>query len=124
MATIPGDVKVGTKVWIRERQPRQARSFEDVMRQWRERVIVSETRVSWNVAYREGWSPDLKINKKTGEANDGSMIRWTLDGLREEWEEAGWRAAHGYKIADALRHVDTATLRKVAELIGYQESAQ
>lgn len=121
--SIPTDIKVGTYVWVQARYNRTAKTFEDVLHGWDRCEIIAETRVSWVVGYgyADGQTSEIfKINKKTGELNKIGRIRWTLDGLREEWEEQRWASTHAHRIGDAVRRSDAVTLRQVAELIGYK----
>lgn len=66
--------------------------------------IESETRVSW-ILDRYG----QKIPKKDPRAMYGAA----------DVEDAIWQRVHSWRIADQLKRVDAATLRKIAELIGY-----
>lgn len=119
---VPENIRIGTKVYQYEKYGRHEHTFDDCVRRWREYLIIGETRVSWIVGWRESGSEAFKINKKTGEANTGDRIRWSLDGLREEWEEAQWVSKNAYRIAEKVQRCDVATLRQIAALIGYKEA--
>jgi hypothetical protein len=117
----PPGLAIGSKVYVYQRTGRGARTLEDYRRAWHEQVIVTENRRSWIVG-PEGWRPercDLKIVKCTGECKE--RVRYSLDGIEQEWADMQWESTHRYRIANALKNVDLETLRKVAVLIGYRE---
>jgi len=74
---------------------------------WRELAVVGETSRSWVLAN------DVKIPKNKPlphgyKASYDDVLDWM------------WRNDHSYKISEAVRKVDVKTLRKIAELIGYE----
>lgn len=77
-------------------------------------VITGETKQSW--LCREGYG-DAKVNKKTlRESNGGFAYSWFT---KAQMEDNIWRHEHRHRIREMLDRADAATLRRVAEAIGY-----
>lgn len=74
---------------------------------WRELAVVDETSRSWVLAN------GVKIPK-----NKPLPIGYSAS--VEDVNDRVYKSRHVYKIGEALRKVDAQTLRKVAELIGYE----
>lgn len=74
---------------------------------WRELAVVDETSRSWVL------SNGVKIPK-----NKPLPLGYAASA--EEVNLRVWKNRHQYKISEAVRKVDIDTLRKVAELIGYE----
>lgn len=94
--------------------------------QWVEWEIRAETARSW-IAIRK----DSKITDEAGLRAGGAKIpkRATPEQARQlgfalteqAVEDDVWLHEHRYRVVVAVEHADVATLRKVAELIGYTD---
>lgn len=82
---------------------------------WRERKVIGETRVSWIL---EPAYDSRKIPKNGRHNRQCVAFSW------EEVDAVTWAGDNRYRVARAVEKVDDATLRKVAELIGYQEETR
>lgn len=80
------------------------------------RQIVGETTRSWLVAF-EGAAADAHYATKHAKKEPRNGLH-TLEQVTEQV----YIHDHSYRIQDAIKHVDYATLRKIAELINYKES--
>lgn len=97
--------------------------------QWVEWEIRGETARSW-IAIRK----DSKIKDEAGLRAGGAKIpkRATPEQARQlgfvltaqAVEDDVWQHEHRYRVVTALEQADVATLRKVAELIGYDDKAE
>jgi hypothetical protein len=138
------DLTVGSKVWVLDENRREyarnteGRTVGSPLRRpmWVEWEIVGVTFRSWVAIPRyrvELYDGDLKSERsvvkipKSHEkptytaASDG--FRWPLVALTPQAvEDDVWAHEHGYKVLEAVRNADTATQRKIAELLGYKES--
>lgn len=117
---------IGSTVWVFDQNRREyrrdanGRSFGGPIRleQWREQTITGENRASWilsggrKMAKRQ--IPPLRIN-----ADDYGAPRVLLS--RQEVEEEAWAYDNRNAISDLVRDAEFATLRKIADLIGYTE---
>ena len=93
-----------------------------------ERRIIGETRVSWlicaiNERTRQEyeWAAPAKVPKK--KINAGHSEMWPMWFWSEEdRQDAVYAPNHRWKIADTISrgNHDSTTLRKIAELIGYE----
>lgn len=68
---------------------------------------MGETSRSWLIGY--AWRP-TKLPKKT-----------TKFVTVKEWDEQTWVGEHRYKISNAVQRASVEQLKKIAEVIGYQE---
>ena len=97
--------------------------------QWVEWEIRGETARSW-IAVRKG----SKIEDEAGLRAGGAKIpkRATPEQARQlgfalteqAVEDDVWQHEHRYRVVTALEQADAAMLRKVAELIGYDDKAE
>jgi hypothetical protein len=138
------DLTIGSKVWVLDEHRREyarnaeGRSFGSPLRRpmWVEWEIVDVTSRSWIAvpSYRvELYDGDLKAERsvvKIPKSHEGPTHIAASNGFRsplvalsvEAVEDDIWAHEHGYKVLEAVRNADTATQRKIAELIGYKES--
>jgi hypothetical protein len=75
--------------------------------------VVGESRVSWVL------KGGIKVDKETWQVRKGKFEGcqvYTADQMADEM----WRQEHVIPIARQVRHIDGATLRKVAAIIGYK----
>lgn len=79
------------------------------------RQIVGETTRSWLVSF-EGSKPDSRCVTKHAKKELRNGL-YTLEQIDEEV----YMHENRYHIAQAVHHVDYATLKKIAELINYKE---
>ena len=104
------ELKVGGVIWHRSGES--------------SRKIVGETRVSWLVEPGCDWMEPIRVNKKDMN-KDGYQPQWFL--TKEERDSEVWADRNFYAIQRQIgeygRRVDAATLRKIADLIGYKETA-
>lgn len=118
------ELKVGSTVWVFDANYRvyQTRNERTRIRylvyreHWRPTTITGETRISWETV--RGKFPknlDRRLYIKRGERSF-----WVL-ASQAEVDNDIWRHEHHYDISRMVENLDPATLRKVAELIGYQE---
>lgn len=116
-----------------------------------ERTIIGQTKVSWIVGRRGGesayWVGKIETLAKNRKSDSGG---WTFDGLRRcghvdlvpksepnrgfsphhpywftseaEWLDMMFAYKHGSAISEQVGRADGATLRKIADLIGYKDS--
>lgn len=83
---------------------------------WRPKVITSETKQSFIL----GNYFDRKLAKKDLKMPFGKRYRqWAIS--LEEVDADCWDQDHRVDVADMVRECDVATLRKIAELVGYKE---
>lgn len=135
------DLTVGSKVWVLDENRREyarnaeGRSFGSPLRRpmWVEWEIVDVTSRSWIAipSYRvEMCDGDLKSERsivKIPKSHGGPTHIAASNGFNnplvaltsQAVEDDVWAHEHGYKVLEAVRNADTATLRKIAELIGY-----
>lgn len=107
---------IGTRLYIRDanRRIRNATGGIDERARWVGYRVMSETRDSWVL------DNGVKVNRKTLELR--GAYRPGLD--NRAYTEAGmadwlWREEHARNILRLVERADTATLRKIAELLGY-----
>ena len=86
-----------------------------------ERKIIGETRVSWLVHPETTWGEPIKVKKKNPN-NNPDWPQWFFD--EESREMFAWWVRHRHSVPRAVERLDAATLRKVADLIGYKEEAK
>jgi hypothetical protein len=138
------DLKIGDKVWVLDENRREyarnaeGRNVGSPLRRpmWVEWEIVDGTSRSWIAipSYRvELYDGDLKAERsivKIPKSFDKPFYRATSDGFQNKVfaltaqavEDDVWRHDHAHKMLEAVRNADTATLRKIAELLGHKES--
>lgn len=77
--------------------------------------IIGENKVSWLL--ERGWKANKKSLSSAAAEQYGGRGFFTAEGMEDDI----WQHDHKHKIVDRLqRNCDGVTLRKVAELIGYQ----
>jgi hypothetical protein len=73
-----------------------------------------QTSRSWLVGY--SWKPNKKAKKDYQPISEEDALRISA--------EIAWSSKHRWKISEAVRYkADFATLRQIAALVGYKESA-
>jgi hypothetical protein len=77
-------------------------------------TIQGETRYSWLVGPAR-----VKVRKADLTYTYWSGGRRRMYATEQEVEDVCWDKAHRYRVADMVRRVDAATLRRVAEVMGY-----
>lgn len=83
---------------------------------WREHTIIGETRQSWVLSGGEGYKVDKQTMRLRVRELYGMDARaYTL----EEKEDCAWRDEHAANVRRLVERADTAMLRKIAALIGY-----
>ena len=124
------DLKIGDTVWLfdincRVYPPKgnDGRSYgAPIYREhWRPVPITGENRASWEIG-RYGSFPKKKPADKAFLA---TYMKNGYGGYRvalsvQEVNDDVWKYAHGFRIADLVKNCDAATLRKVAELVGFK----
>lgn len=75
--------------------------------------IIGETRRSWLLA--QGWKCDKRTLQSAESMQFGGRGFFTAEGMADDI----WQHEHRHKITEAVRRLDVPTLRKVAEMIGY-----
>lgn len=106
--------KVGDTIYCMN----QYSSRSDGRNQFSPHVIAGETKFSWLVN-RVSWGDADKINKKTmqqaGRNGFGATLWFTADGKQE------WLFTNKYArdIGTAVQAADMDTLKKIADIIGY-----
>lgn len=114
--TLDGGVKigVGSPVWIFDQNRRVYRNGQHgpIWREhWRPETVIGETSRSWIAG--KGWN-EIKIPKK------GWNPR-TVCFSEAEIEKLAFVVDHSIRISDAVRRLDDYdTLKKIAEIIGYE----
>lgn len=117
------DIGIGSTVYVRCGDGRESN------KQWHPHQIVGETRVSWEIPFTQ-WKK-LKFPKKPDERGEyhTSEVQRGYGGYRVfltkvELDNHLWKQKNSRRIAHRVEFgADVATLRKVAELVGYQEEA-
>jgi hypothetical protein len=114
------EIGIGSTVWVFDHN---YRTYDDNRKliyrdHWRPTEITGETRASWITRYG-------KVPKKADDRGRRLVSQGGYSPLRAaltaaEVEDDIWTSSHAHKIADQVRHCDAATLRKIAELIGYE----
>ena len=89
-------------------------SSPNYRQQWRKHEVVEETSRSWVL------DNGVKVPKNGKKIVDRGGMIMGFAFSEEEVDAKVFVHDHGHKIAEALRKVDATTLRKVAELIGYE----
>ena len=106
--------KVGDKCWVWNINSRVYVDGKVSTRgHFREATIDGETRLSWIVG-------EMKFAKDTlgwRDANWGSHCRLYL--TERSVDDHCFVTDHAYRIGEKVRQCDAATLRKVAEIVGY-----
>jgi hypothetical protein len=117
-------MKLGDTIYVYSPYNRHEKSLEDHLARWREYRICEETRVSW-IAKVDGWAhSEIKIDKKTEKPRGGERIAISRAAIEKAWEDDQWISHHAYRIADKVKYLrDVDTIRKVAELVGYDPKA-
>jgi hypothetical protein len=123
-------MKIGDPVWIYDSNRRVYQSDDKgrsygipIYREhWREHFIIGETRVSWIVSMGRDFKPgerpwcEVKIPKKPTDAKR-TGIAYSADELAAHC----WMNDHRYSLMRKIEYcTDPATLRKIADLIGYR----
>ena len=107
--------KIGDRVWLRD--------YEFARRdgKWKRVEIVGETRVSWIVGLPDHKWAWKKVPKKSTDPVRYEGIAWSI----QEVVEKNFVAENNYKIGTIVGRVkDYETLRKIADLIGYEEELE
>ena len=124
-------LSIGSVVWKLTTEIRhyakdeKGRSFGGLLRrpQWIEWQIQGETSRSW-IAVRKGISPasinqlGVKIPKRAT-PDEARQLGFALS--EKDIEDDVWQHEHRNRVMQAVQRVDVETLRKIAEMIGYQE---
>jgi hypothetical protein len=76
--------------------------------------IVGETSQSWIIGYHS-WKPDFKGCSKISKKNGYGPF------TKEQVEEEVYKHEHSYNISRSVEGADYNTLKKIAQLVGYQE---
>lgn len=88
---------------------------------WRAVKVESETKRSWVVRMGYRGAGSVVKHPKTAFENGGCPRGWALD--QDHITELEWQAVHHYQIAEFMRRhnreLPVATLKKIAEMIGY-----
>lgn len=89
-------------------------SSPNYRKSWRKHAVVDETSRSWVL------NDGTKIPKNGKASFDrlGNNVNYVF--TQEEVDDRVYRHDNAHKIADAVSGVDAVTLKKIAELIGYQ----
>lgn len=114
------DIKIGDSVWFFDVNRRVYKQDQNgcsvggpIWREhWRKELVIGETSRSWLVGHKY----DLTKLPKKGD--------WPRDWVASEAEvnDREWVEHHRYRISRAIDSIrDASTLRKIAELIGYEE---
>lgn len=116
-------MKVGDRVFTfeinrrRYRTDASGRSHGPIHREhFVERWIVGEVGRSWLVAWEKDADPDGRVEKFPKTAPRNSERRLFSEA---EVDDSVYVHDNAYRIAEAVRKLDAAALRQVAELIGY-----
>lgn len=120
------ELQVGDTIWVFDdnhrvyTKPQKGRAWGKII--WREhwvpRTIIGETRVSFEYATRGGRKREGTIPKRGPLPSNIALSQQHID----EYE---WVNRHKYRLSrDVERITDPATLRKVAEIIGFDESKE
>ena len=83
---------------------------------WRAHIVTGETRTSW-ILDDGAYKADKKTLELRGIREFYALARYAYTEAQKA--DALWRAQHEQEIRDRLRDTDTATLRKIAALLGY-----
>jgi len=113
---------IGSTVWMRD--PNKRGTYRE---KWVEAEVRAETSRSW-IVVRKGWARNeedvqrlgVKLPKKAT-AEDARRLGLSLS--IQAIEEEAWLQEHRWRVARLVENADVATLRKVAELVGYKEGA-
>lgn len=107
--------KAGDTVWVYESQMSLHVEGKYVGRGvWRLFKIQEETRQSFVVS-------GTKFDRKTGrERSRGGYSSGNMIAGEIEKSDHLWRSDHAYRMVNSLHNADTQTLRKVAEIIGWE----
>jgi len=102
-------MKVGDRIW--------RLSFNHRGRDWEEREIVGETRISWLVTTVGGKADDWNVEKVAKKAlADGGSGLWVCS--REEAPRRDWTSDNAYRIGERVgRCEDYDTLKAIEALI-------
>lgn len=120
--------KIGDPVWVFDENRRAYRREDGVgmgpiwREHWSKRWIVGENRVSWIL----GHDPTAKPFKHSPKVPKVRRAPFSIkDPVFEEKEldEREWVHRNRYAISHAVASLDEFTLRRVAQLIGYQDKA-
>lgn len=121
------EIKIGTKVWVRVQHARQPNTLDHALEQYRENVIVDETKTSWIVdlskdRYTRWQKPTCKIDKKTMKPRTDVKLTFDLRTVKNEWEAHEYRAKHVSQMQIRMWSADICTLKKIAALLGYDDA--
>jgi hypothetical protein len=127
------NLKIGDSVWIFQpehrvyQQDENGRSFgAPIWREhWREHFVIGETSRSWLIGWRKYSAPGMYVLKLPKSSSDRISCAGgrsaTVAFSQAEIDEREWVHDHCHYIANQVKYLDYATLRKIAELIGYEE---
>jgi uncharacterized GH25 family protein len=113
-------MKLGDTIYVYEQYGRHAKTLDEHLAKWKEYKIIDENRASWIAQHDQYEHSQIKIDKKTSKSRSNEKIAITRDEIVRQWEDEQWTSQHAWNIADRMRRLDANTLRKVAELIGYE----
>lgn len=111
---------VGSTVWKHDPYYRRYEGRSETTKaieRFRPHLITGETTRSWIVG--QGWN-----GSKFPKNCDNWRLRRGYLISQQEVTDTVWATDHRYRISRAVEYVDLATLRKVAALVGYDESKQ
>jgi hypothetical protein len=118
------NLKIGDSVWIFDENRRVYSKdgggwSNPIWREhWREHFVIGETSRSWLVGLTKDSKPTsgsvIKIQKAS---HYNAKIAYS----QAEIDEHDWARSNRYYIAQRVEWSSPATLRKIAELIGYEE---
>lgn len=128
-------MKIGDSVWIYDSNCRIypkdengkhiPNSSPDYRLSWLEKFVIGETRISWIVANSRDAKPGQKwrchkIPKKPEfQSTEVRGVAYSA----EELDAAVWQSSHRWRVIRMVEHCNGDTLRKIAELVGYQPEA-
>lgn len=127
----PTTIHVGMTVWMRS--PYDRRTGMDA---WRERQVIGENRSNWLISEPRpapgpvaDWelAQAYRVPKKADTSGDrtettkGTIVLLSLAAVEREVADFAWSTTHRTRIFDTMLRLDVDKLRKVAELIGYDE---
>lgn len=100
-----------------EKKPGETYSNGPIYREhFQPRRIIGQTTQSWLVGFKDDNAQDVNNRYVTKHKKKENRLY-----TAEQVNEQVYIHDHGYKIQDAVRHADYATLRKIAELLNYKE---